>query len=88
MITKFNTVYIDSLPLRNDMKENTIYVSKKTWQSSHLCACGCGEEVLTPNIVGGWSYFVDEDDNLTMRPGIHNDICKSSYEIRKGYAIL
>jgi len=88
MIKEYKTHYVDSLPKRENMKVNTIYVSEKTWMSSHLCACGCGEEVITPFIRGGWNYYIDDNDSITISPSIVCESCSTSYKIHKGYAIV
>lgn len=88
MIKKFETVHVNSLPIRSEMEENQIYISEKTWQSSHLCACGCGEEVLTPLLRGGWHYYTNEENDVTLSPSITNQVCDSTYSINQGYAIL
>ncbi len=88
MIKKFEIEYVETLPLRDNMKENIIYLSEKTWNSSHLCACGCGEEVITPFVRGGWRYQVNSSDEITLSPAITNDICNSTYKIQQNYAIL
>ena len=88
MVTTFNTEYVDTLPLRKQMVENTIYLSEKSWISTHLCANGCGEEIMTPHIRGGYHYYTDEQDRVTYSEEIHCDKCKSRYNINKGYAII
>lgn len=88
MIKKFETVFVDVLPFKDEMKENEIYVSEKSWQSTHLCACGCGEEIVTPHVRGGWKYHTNEDNDITLMPAVMNESCNSYYKIEKGYAIL
>ncbi len=88
MIKQFKTLYVDTLPLKKDMEEGIVYVSERTWQSSHLCACGCGDEILTPLVRGGWKHVVNEKDEITLFPSVTSESCDSTYSINQGYAIL
>lgn len=88
MIVQYKLKHVDSLPTRETMEEGVLYLSEKTWMSSHLCACGCQEEIITPHVRGGWRYQVSDKEEITLSPAITNDICDSTYQIQKGYAIL
>lgn len=88
MIQEFTTEYVEILPNKEHMEQGVLYVSLGTWQSSHLCACGCSDEIITPLIRGGWSFYADDQKRPTMSPAITNNSCDSYYEINKGYAII
>lgn len=64
--------------------ENTLYVCLETNTIIHKCACGCGEETITPiDIAKGWTFFYD-GKNITLSPSIgnFNYKCKSHYFIK------
>lgn len=88
MIKEFKTNYVDTLPYKEDMEEGIIYISEKTWQASHLCPFGETEEILTPLIRGGWSFFVSDDDAVTLSPAITSELNNITYSIKSGYAIV
>lgn len=87
MIQEFKTVYVDTLPYKEDMEKGVIYISEKAWRASHLCPFGEDEEIITPLIRGGWTYYVDENDAITMFPSITSEANNITYTIHKGYAI-
>lgn len=87
MIQKFKISYVDKLPYKEEMDPGIIYISEKTWQASHLCPFGEPEEIVTPLIRGGWSYYVDKNHAATFFPEITSEINKITYSITKGYAI-
>ena len=45
-ITEFKIEYVDFIPPVEDMKEGVLYISRPYKTTSHLCACGCGNEVV------------------------------------------
>ena len=51
----------------------------------HKCACGCGEEVVTPINPTDWSIRFDQS-GVTLHPSIGNwsFACQSHYWIRRG----
>lgn len=58
-----------------------LYVSKKFETCIHLCACGCGEETVTPQQPKtGWARF-GTDKTVTLRPSISNPWCGSHYYV-------
>ncbi len=87
MIKKVKAIYVDTLPNKNDMEEGIVYISEKAWRASHLCPFGKTEEIITPLIRGGWSFFVDKNDAITLSPAITCEVNNITYTIQKGYAI-
>lgn len=61
-----------------------LYVSQKYKTASHLCACGCGEKVVTPLSPADWQLHI-EGSVVSLYPSIGNwDYpCKSHYWIRR-----
>lgn len=74
---------VDSIPER--LEPNVLYVSRKYATASHLCACGCGVEVVTPLGNGGWQVWSDRQ-GVSMSPSIGNWSfkCQSHYFVRNG----
>lgn len=73
-----------NMPPVSEMKENTIYISKKYKTAIHRCLCGCGQETVTPLIEGQWILTLTNDEqNITLTPSIGNYQfpCKSHYVI-------
>lgn len=80
------TVYMDRIP--SDIEQGKLYVSRECKVAIHLCACGCGEKVITPIDKQGW-IFADNDGKPTLSPSIGNFEfpCKSHYFVSDGKII-
>jgi hypothetical protein len=71
------------------LEQGVLYVSEKYSVAIHLCACGCGEQTVTPfNCLEGWGYTRDQD-LVTLNPSIgnHQMPCKSHYYIRRSEVV-
>ncbi len=81
-VTELNPQYVDFIPPVEAMEEGVLYISKKFHTSAHLCACGCGNEVVLPFGSRGWT-LTESPAGVTMRPsvGSFNLPCKSHYFI-------
>lgn len=68
---------------------NTIYISIIYSTAIHLCACGCGNEVVTPLKPTDWELTFN-GKNVSFYPSIGNwnFKCKSHYWIRKNEIII
>lgn len=66
------------------LEEGILYVSLKYEVAIHLCACGCGEQTVTPFGRGGWTFTMAEG-RVTLHPSIGNQqfACRSHYWIEK-----
>ena len=64
---------------------DTIYVALEHDVAVHLCACGCGNEVVTPLSPAEWSLTYNGKD-ISLYPSIGNWSfpCKSHYWIKAG----
>ena len=62
-----------------------IYISMRFSTAVHLCACGCGMEVVTPLKPGRWSLIMSKN-GVSLRPSIGNWSfpCQSHYWILEG----
>ena len=65
------------------LEEGVLYISERFKTASHKCACGCGEEVVTPLSPAEWQVQV-AGGRVTLHPSIGNwnYACKSHYWIR------
>lgn len=80
-IDVFRPVMVVSTP--TPLESGVLYISERFKTAIHLCACGCGEKVVTPlnpaawqlNIVGGRATLSPSVGNWSME-------CKSHYFIR------
>ena len=85
MIKKIKTELVNTLPYKEEMEEDTIYISERSWNATHLDFKGSGEEIMTPFLRGGFGYNLDDDNEITIFPEIvtsQNEV----YLIKNGYA--
>lgn len=80
---QFRHEVVDSIP--ETLQANTLYVTTDGDVAGHLCACGCGREVITPLSPTDWSITFDRC-GATLFPSIGNWAfpCRSHYFIRDG----
>ena len=67
------------------LEEGVLYYSQEFEVASHLCACGCKSEVITPIDPVEWSIS-SGSEGVSLEPSIGNWQlpCKSHYWIRNG----
>lgn len=84
--TDFSHQIVEFIPER--LEEGVLYVSHRYKTVVHKCACGCGEEVVTPLGPTDWSIQI-ENGTATLYPSIGNwsFACRSHYFMRKGSVI-
>jgi hypothetical protein len=72
----------------NVLQKDTLYVSIKYQTAVHLCACGCGNKVVTPISPADWALIFD-GDTVSLYPSIGNwqFPCQSHYWIRSNKII-
>lgn len=72
--------FVEFIP--EDLAPGVLYISMKYGTASHLCACGCGNRVVTPLSRNGWQLLFD--GTVTLSPSIGNFEfpCNSHYFIR------
>lgn len=84
-ITELTPEYVYYIPSDKDMKEGVLYISKVFKTTAHLCACGCGNEVVLPygRRDGMFWTLTERLSGVTLRPsvGSFNLPCKSHYYI-------
>lgn len=83
---RFSYVVTASIPER--LEPHTLYVTTEGDVAGHLCACGCGREVITPLSPTDWSLTLDKG-GASLLPSIGNWSfpCHSHYFIREGAVV-
>jgi hypothetical protein len=80
-MNKLVPVFVEYIPL--EIEEGFLYISMKYATATHLCACGCGERVVTPISKRAWSLsYNGEEVTLTPSIGNYEQECQSHYFIR------
>lgn len=74
--------FVECIP--DELQEGVLYVSEKYETAIHLCACGCGNQTVTPTGGNRWIITIS-NGNVTLNPSIGNwqFPCKSHYFIRE-----
>ncbi|HEX7708319.1 MAG TPA: DUF6527 family protein [Thermoanaerobaculia bacterium] len=72
--------FVDFLP--EHLEEGTLYVSMEYATAAHKCACGCGNDVITPLSPTDWKLTFD-GRTISLYPSIGNWSfpCQSHYWI-------
>lgn len=93
--TELTLKYVETMPEKKE--DGILYVSKRFGLAIHLCACGCGGQVVTPlngswngwDKSHGWDYTEHGDGTVTLSPSIGNFEfrCKSHYFIRRNKVV-
>ena len=80
---RFKQEMVDSIP--EVLSAHTLYVTADQDVAAHLCACGCGREVITPLSPTDWSVSFGRG-GATVLPSIGNWAfpCRSHYFIENG----
>lgn len=81
-LTALDLEFVDSAP--DEMAESVLYISMQFRTTMHLCACGCGNQVVMPLRPDRWSMLFD-GETATMTPSVGNGgfPCRSHYWIRR-----
>lgn len=79
--------FVQYLP--ETLEPGILYISLEYVTASHLCCCGCGEEVVTPFSPIGWKMTFD-GETISLRPSIGNWNlqCRSHYIIDHGRIVV
>lgn len=87
-IMTIRPVPVTFIPPLAEMRRAELYISSEYSTASHLCCCGCGEEVVTPLNPAKWSLSL-RNGLVTMFPSIGNwqYACKSHYFIKNNRVI-
>ncbi|QEG01561.1 hypothetical protein Mal15_56380 [Stieleria maiorica] len=69
----------------DELEPGVLYISIEFKSVSHLCCCGCGEEVVTPLSPADWRIIYDgESVSLNPSVGSWTLACRSHYVITRG----
>lgn len=85
-IREFTPTIVESAPVH--LEPGILYVSIKYHTVLHLCACGCGEEIVTPIAYDQWHLQWD-GRTVSLSPSIGNFRlpCGSHYFIRNNRVV-
>ena len=78
--------FVENIPEKSKLEDNMLYISLKYNVAIHKCACGCGNEVVTPfDEHKGWILSYN-GKTVSLYPSIGNWNlpCHSHYWIQKG----
>lgn len=83
---RFKHKVVDSIPER--MESNVMYITADGDVAGHLCACGCGREVITPLSPTDWSVEVNRR-GFSLSPSVGNWAfpCRSHYFLRSSAVV-
>ncbi len=83
-VRRFQHRFVGEVP--RQLEAAVLYVCIEFCTAVHLCACGCGSEVVTPLSRTDWSITFD-GDSVSLNPSIGNwgFACRSHYFIRRGW---
>jgi hypothetical protein len=84
MVTTFAMLRVEYLP--RELAPNILYVSTEFAVAGHLCACGCGNKVITPLGPAEWN-LTERRGRPTLYPSVGNWQlpCRSHYFITDGH---
>lgn len=70
------------------LEPGVLFISMEYATAAHLCACGCGEEVVTPFTPTDWKMTFD-GETISLWPSIGNWTlpCRSHYVIMQGRVV-
>ena len=73
--------FVEFIP--SELEDDVLYISKEYKTATHLCACGCGNKVITPLTPEGWTFdFINDTVSLSPSIGNFRFPCKSHYFIK------
>jgi len=84
-IKKYDILFVDQIP--ETLENKKIYICIPCNLVIHKCACGCGEQVVTPiDIDRGWILTYD-GETISLSPSIGNWSfnCQSHYCIHQNH---
>ncbi|MBK0116116.1 MULTISPECIES: DUF6527 family protein [unclassified Delftia] len=85
-VQRLEHLVVHSLP--EPLKSGILYVTSDQDLAAHLCACGCGKEVITPLSPTDWELTLRKDV-ASLWPSIGNWSfpCRSHYIVRGGRVV-
>lgn len=85
--TKLDHRFVERIP--RALEPGVLYISMQYATAGHSCACGCGEEVMTPFTPTDWKMIFN-GETVSLWPSVGNWqlACRSHYIIENGRVIL
>lgn len=83
--TEITPRYVKYIP--TSLEEGVLYISLEYATATHLCACGCGNPVVTPLNRIGWELKFHGKVSLNPSIGNFNLPCQSHYFIKENRVI-
>lgn len=85
-VRSFRPAFVDEVP--DELSNGVLYVSIEHASMIHLCACGCGSEVVLPVTPEDWRFTYDGED-VSVSPSVGNWSlpCRSHYFLRAGKVV-
>lgn len=81
-IDHFRNEFVEFVP--DKLEDGVLYISMPYRTVAHLCACGCGKEVVTPLSPTDWQLSFNGAVTLSPSIGNWNFPCRAHYFIRGG----
>lgn len=84
--SKLEHRFVERIP--RALESGVLYISMEYATAAHNCACGCGEEVMTPFTPTDWKMTFD-GDSVSLWPSVGNWqlACRSHYIIEDNRVI-
>lgn len=81
--SKLEHRFVERIP--RGLEPGVLYISMEYGTAAHCCACGCGEEVVTPFTPTDWKMTFD-GETVSLWPSVGNwqFACRSHYIIENG----
>ena len=80
-IESITPIFVEEIPPSDELEVGRLYISFPYGTAVHLCACGCGQEVVTPLSPQGWKLVFNGKFSLTPSIGNFQFPCRSHYFI-------
>lgn len=78
-------IFVKYIP--NVLNEGCLYISMDFSTATHLCACGCGERVVTPLSNNYWTLHYNGKVSLSPSIGNFEYQCNSHYFITENRVV-
>jgi hypothetical protein len=85
-ISRLTPQFVEHFP--ETLESGELYLAMEFGTAAHLCACGCGNKVITPFSPTDWQMFFD-GETVSLKPSVGNWTlrCRSHYWVRSGRVV-
>jgi len=84
-VSELTVVFVEVVP--QPIPLGTLCISTKYATAIHLCACGCGQEVVTPLSPSDWTLLFNGTVSLDPSIGNWSFACQSHYWITDNHIV-